>query len=287
MFPIFSLLIASVSADWTLRIETEPTSESVNAGSSDHVVITTSSGESATMTLGASDEDERTFTKYATWVRIASSGQDGLAVKKVLVNGVKIGGSFWLDLPCQSSYSTDYNTCHESIEYLVDLGLPPSTSPTTSEPSFEPTSSEPSFQPTTSAPTTAEPSFSPTVGTTCELTADMNSNYTAIFEEVICLCEEYHSVGTHVGKGWLRPFHRRYVTTLASHVNILASAQSSENFMKKWKKRFEYAESLSEDDDDEYHIKRVWRKTCRALMVLDMEDDMKRFAQRLDANDEN
>jgi len=159
---------------------------------------------------------------------------------------------------------------------------------TTAQPTPEPTvatTTEPSSSPSVSTTTTAEPSSSPTVGTTCDLVADINSNYTALFEEVTCLCEEYHNVGNHVGKGWLQGFQRGLTSTLANHVSILASAEASGKFMQKWKKRFEFAESLSEDDgDDEYYIKRVWRKTCRALMVLDMEDDMKRFAQRIDAN---
>jgi hypothetical protein len=102
--------------------------------------------------------------------------------------------------------------------------------------------------------------------------------------EVICLCDDYRSTGFTWELNELSD-------DLESKVEALRDAggdltDSSPNFLKKWKKRLNFAAHLHDNVDvgtvDFFH-RRVWRKVCRAIKLP--QQFLIKAAQRLDSMD--
>jgi len=102
--------------------------------------------------------------------------------------------------------------------------------------------------------------------------------------EVSCLCDDYISTGFTWELNELSDDLESKVEALQAAGGVLTD--SSPKFLKKWKKRMDFAAHLHDNVDvgtvDFFH-RRVWRKVCRAIKRP--QQFLIKAAKRLDSMD--
>jgi len=302
-----SVTYSITTPEWTLRIDPDDVS---NGETTDDIQVTTSSGETFSFPM-----PDKTTPKYivltqpADSVTIAASGGDGLAVKKVSFNGVTLDENFWLDTPCQEEYTaTSYQECKTSVTYSI-TGYATSMAP-----SFNPTPTPSDGHVVCEGYSFAENTYCDCDGdceaqkdtwcgceeaqaccnaadmtelTDCDPLLTATDTISEIYNETICLCEEYRAVGHHVGEGFLLDDREPLTDTLQDYVELLAEAENRDGvvqgaeFLIQWNRRFKFTYQLAHNHDHNLgNAKRIWRKTCRSILV--MKDRMVELAERFD-----
>jgi len=185
--------------------------------------------------------------------------------------------------------ATDFAPC--SIQTTQNPTLNPTQDPTlnptqesTLNPTQDPTTQEPTWNPT------QEPTFNPTADPTdhmteCDTSLNGTDSITDIYNQTLCLCEEYREVGVHIGKGFLLDHREPLTDTLQDYVKLLAEAEnrtgvaSDAQFLVQWNRRFKFTYQLAHNNVHNLgYSKRIWRKTCRSILI--MKDKMVELAQR-------
>jgi hypothetical protein len=123
--------------------------------------------------------------------------------------------------------------------------------------------------------------------TDCDPLLTATDTISEIYNETICLCEEYRAVGHHVGEGFLLDDREPLTDTLQDYVELLAEAENRDGvvqgaqFLIQWNRRFNFTYQLAHNHDHNLgYAKRIWRKTCRSILV--MKDRMVELAERFD-----
>ena len=108
--------------------------------------------------------------------------------------------------------------------------------------------------------------------TECDGSLGRWDSISKIYDATVCLCEEYRSVGVHVGEGFLLEHRRPLTDTLQDYVAILAEAEyrpavngTAPQFLIQWNRRLKFAYALAHNHSHNLgYAKRIWRKVKHA-----------------------
>ena len=103
--------------------------------------------------------------------------------------------------------------------------------------------------------------------TDCDTSLGAADSISDIYDETICLCEEYRSVGHHVGEGFLLDHRIPLTDALKDYVDLLAEAENragveaGAEYLIQWNRRFKFTYALAHHDDHNLgYPSRIWRK---------------------------